>query len=244
MKHIENSDADTRLWEAIVAHEGEIFVTARGLEYRYSVKHNRDGAANGEIVFDRKAKSITRATIFLAWQKALEVQAAEGCVKGPKKLGVFGASYLYPIFLKLGICKGPDDGPRKAAEGTDPLSHTLQNEIREEKQMPRPKGSKNRKKAPVDQPLDALIAEVKEAIAGLEEEKGAVEAVIAENNTKLKAIKADLKKAAKKLEDYEAEQASKAAAEAAAAAKGALQSKIDELVSSGVSVEEILEKLK
>ena len=110
--------------------------------------------------------------------------------------------------------------------------------------MPRPKGSKNRKKAPVDQPLDALIAEVKDAIAGLEEEKGAVEAVIAENNARLKAIKADMKKAAKKLEDYEAEQASKAAAEAAAAAKEALQSKIDELVSSGVSVEEILEKLK
>ena len=241
MKHIENSDADTRLWEAIVAHEGEIFVTARGLEYSYSVKHNRDGAANREIVFDRKAKSITRATVFLAWQKALEVQAAEGCVKGPKKLGVFGASYLYPIFLKLGICKGSSDRPCAAAEGTDPLSHT---EIREEKQMPRPKGSKNRKKAPVDQPLDALIAEVKETIAGLEEEKGTVEAVIAENNTKLKAIKADLKKAAKKLEDYEAEQASKAAAEAAAAAKEALQSKIDELVSSGISVEEILEKLK
>ena len=28
MKHIENSDADARLWEAIVAHEGEIFVRA------------------------------------------------------------------------------------------------------------------------------------------------------------------------------------------------------------------------
>ena len=116
MKHIENSDADARLWEAIVAHEGEIFVTARGLEYRYSVKHNRDGAVSGEIVFDRKTKSITRATIFLACQKALEIQAAEGCVKGPKKLGVFGASYLYPIFLKLGIYKGPYDGPRKAAD--------------------------------------------------------------------------------------------------------------------------------
>ena len=241
MKHIENSDADARLWEAIVAHEGEIFVTARGLEYRYSVKHNRDGAVSGEIVFDRKTKSITRATIFLACQKALEIHAAEGCVKRPKKLGVFGASYLYPIFLKLGICKGPDDCPCEAEEITNPLLHI---DIQEEKQMPRPKGSKNRKKAPADQPLDALIAEVKEAVAGLEKEKGAVEAVIAENNAKLKAIKADLKKAAKKLEDYEAEQASKAAAEAAAAAKEALQSKIDELVSSGVSVEEILEKLK
>lgn len=110
--------------------------------------------------------------------------------------------------------------------------------------MPRPKGSKNRKKAQAEKPLNALITEVKEAIAGLEEEKSAIEATIAENSAKLKAVKADLKKAAKKLEDYEAEQASKAAAEAAAAAKEALQAKIDELVSSGVRIEDILEKLK
>jgi hypothetical protein len=110
--------------------------------------------------------------------------------------------------------------------------------------MPRPKGSKNRKKTPVDQPLDALIAEAEEAIAGLEEEKAAVETVIAENSARLREIKAGLKKAAKKLEDYETEQARRAAAEAAAAAKEALQSKIDELVSSGMSIEDILEKLK
>ena len=52
MKHIENSDADTRLWEAIIAHEGEIFTTARGLEFSYSVKHTKDGRTYGEIVFD------------------------------------------------------------------------------------------------------------------------------------------------------------------------------------------------
>ena len=32
-------------------------------------------------------------------QKAQEL----GCVTGPKQLGVFGASYLYPVFLRLGI---------------------------------------------------------------------------------------------------------------------------------------------
>ena len=166
MKHIENSDADTRLWEVIIAHEGEIFTTARGLEFSYSVKHTKDGRTYGEIVFDRKAKSITRATIFLAYQNALKVQAAEGCVKWPKKLGVFGASYLYPVFLKLGICNGPDNNIRETAEGMNPY---LQNEIQEEHDMPRPKGSKNRKKAQAEKPLDALITEVKEAIAGLEE---------------------------------------------------------------------------
>lgn len=26
-------------------------------------------------------------------------------VEGPKKLGVFGASYLYPVFVRLGVIK-------------------------------------------------------------------------------------------------------------------------------------------
>lgn len=52
---------------------------------------------------DRKDKSITRATVELAFRTALEVQRAEGRVSGPKKLKTFGASYLYPIFLAFGI---------------------------------------------------------------------------------------------------------------------------------------------
>ena len=49
-------------------------------------------------------KNITRATLLLAYQKAVEIQRTEGCVSGPKKIGVFGASYLYPIFLHMGVC--------------------------------------------------------------------------------------------------------------------------------------------
>ena len=40
----------------------------------------------------------------MSYRRALDVQAAEGCVSGPKKLGTFGASYLYPVFLRMGIC--------------------------------------------------------------------------------------------------------------------------------------------
>ena len=47
----------------------------------------------------RKEKSVTRASILVAYKKAQEL----GCVTGPKQLGVFGASYLYPVFLRLGI---------------------------------------------------------------------------------------------------------------------------------------------
>ena len=45
-------------------------------------------------------KSITQSTVVMAFHKALDM---EGKVKGPKKLGTFGASYLYPLLLKLGV---------------------------------------------------------------------------------------------------------------------------------------------
>ena len=52
---------------------------------------------------ERKETSITKATIMLAFQKAIQIQNEQGCVSGPKKLGSFGASYLYPIFLRIGF---------------------------------------------------------------------------------------------------------------------------------------------
>lgn len=51
---------------------------------------------------DRKEKSITRATVMKAYGKVVEL---EGEVKGPKVLGTFGSSYLYPIFVKMGLIK-------------------------------------------------------------------------------------------------------------------------------------------
>ena len=52
-----------------------------------------------EIKISRKEKTITRATVEVALRKALALKV----VDGPKKLGVFGASYLYPLFLYFGI---------------------------------------------------------------------------------------------------------------------------------------------
>lgn len=55
------------------------------------------------MIVDRKAKSITRASIDLAFQNARKM----GGVEGPEVLGsVYGASYLYPVFLRLGVCRG------------------------------------------------------------------------------------------------------------------------------------------
>ncbi len=49
---------------------------------------------------NRKSKSITQTTAFMAFRKAMELG---GAVAGPKKLGTFGTSYLYPVFVRIGI---------------------------------------------------------------------------------------------------------------------------------------------
>ena len=50
---------------------------------------------------EKKEKSISRSTVELGFQKYLELLKTEGAVSGPKKLGVFGASYLLPLFQRI-----------------------------------------------------------------------------------------------------------------------------------------------
>ena len=91
---------DEALWDALIAWQGRTFLTAKGLEYTYVIRARRDGELGGEMFISRKEKSITQSTVFMAFHKALELG---GVVTGPKKLGTFGASYLYPVFIRLGI---------------------------------------------------------------------------------------------------------------------------------------------
>ena len=58
---------------------------------------------DGEIKVNRNEKTITRATIELAYQRAIEMS---GVVTEPKKLGVFGAIYLYPMLVRFGVING------------------------------------------------------------------------------------------------------------------------------------------
>ncbi|MCD8375435.1 MAG: hypothetical protein LUD69_00640 [Oscillospiraceae bacterium] len=79
------------LWDTLALFSGYPFRTAKGLRFRYELK-------GGEMKVNRKEKTITRSTVEMAYEKA-----RRGPVTGPKKLGVFGASYLYPVFLRLGV---------------------------------------------------------------------------------------------------------------------------------------------
>ncbi len=84
------------LWELLKQHEGEEFLTFKGLPFTYTIRGN-------ELFVDRKDKSITLATIMLSYENALKITENGNTVTGPKKLGTFGASYIFPIFKRLGI---------------------------------------------------------------------------------------------------------------------------------------------
>ena len=92
--------AEIELWNNILLHQGEVFNTSGrgsrpGVSFTYRVK-------GAELFVDRKEKSITRATVLHAYHKMKEL----GEVTGPKQLNVFGASYLLPIFKRVGVLKG------------------------------------------------------------------------------------------------------------------------------------------
>ena len=83
------------VWKLIEEKEGQSLKTFSGLEFTYRVKGH-------EIFISRKDNSITYSSV----KKALEeVEKLDGLVTGPKMLGVFGASYLYPIFIEIGVIK-------------------------------------------------------------------------------------------------------------------------------------------
>ena len=103
--HTVTDERDDEIWSMLLAHAGEEFQKTRGLPFTYQQKIGRTGEPLGELVIDRKEKTITRDTVLLAYNKALELMKMESSVSEPKKLGVFGASYLYPVFLDLGICR-------------------------------------------------------------------------------------------------------------------------------------------
>lgn len=119
----EREDTSVWLWKKIIEMEGVQFTTSGrgsrpGVQFTYTISRTPstgggrrytgesiDGYGNELWIMNadgsRKDKSISRSTVELAYSKAIEMN---GKVSGPKKLGIpGGGSYLYPIFVKLGI---------------------------------------------------------------------------------------------------------------------------------------------
>lgn len=88
-------------WAMLQAHEGETFYTCKGLPFCYQIR-------GGELFVDRRSKSITVSTIANALERIQQREADGDLITGPKKIGCYGASYLYPIFLQLGLIHLPE----------------------------------------------------------------------------------------------------------------------------------------
>lgn len=108
------------LWECIVVFENYPFKTISGLDFTYIFKLNRYGKKGNEILVSRKAKTITRSSVEIAFDKVMETGALPVKMATPKELNVFGASYIYPLFIRFGLVEHTGDhrrgGRRKKTE--------------------------------------------------------------------------------------------------------------------------------
>lgn len=94
---------ELKLWKSILANQGRSFSTSgRGKRPGNLFSYTIRGA---EMFVDRRAKSITRSTILIAYRKVLEIEARGGSITGPKTIGVHGDSYIYAIFKALGVIR-------------------------------------------------------------------------------------------------------------------------------------------
>lgn len=109
--------------------------------------------------------------------------------------------------------------------------------------MGRPKGSKNKKKRVTGASIDELIAQRLEAKAALEEEFNAIKASMEEQATRARAIKADIKKLVKELDQLNAQKEAEEVAAKEAVAREAVQNKITQLMAEGKSLDDIMRML-
>lgn len=87
------------IWNCIEEKQGVTFYTKKGLPFTYVVK-------GGELFTDRRERSITKSTFEKAYEKLLKDRGGENpaCkIVGPKTLNVYGAPYVWAVFMGLGI---------------------------------------------------------------------------------------------------------------------------------------------
>ena len=79
------TETECALWKQIIEQQGKTYYTAKGLPFTYEIKGN-------EILFSRKEKPVSRATVNHAYHRMVNEE-----ITGSKQLAVFGASYLFPL---------------------------------------------------------------------------------------------------------------------------------------------------
>ena len=115
-KLLAGEDAHGALWEAVTACQGEMFHTASGLPFSYSVRKKRDGTYKLLVTRKEGSKSLPRSSVELAFDRVCrDVSGGETpFYKGPKAIGqIFGISYIYSLFWKWNLIRVPEKVERK-----------------------------------------------------------------------------------------------------------------------------------
>lgn len=111
--------------------------------------------------------------------------------------------------------------------------------------MPRPKGSKNKKKtAAANVDYAAQIAEKMSARADVDQQIQSKTEELTALKAELKTLKAQVKSLDREMDKLRAAQAAQEAAEAEAAKKAELEDVVKKLMADGMSAQEILDKLQ
>ena len=108
---------EMEFWDRFRACAGRPYTTMRGLVYTFRVQGN-------ELFFDRKHKSITCATVIQAYRKAVELLAEGKPIDGPKKLAVFGSSYLWPVFQDIEVIPKVTSAAKSSKKPRKPRAKT------------------------------------------------------------------------------------------------------------------------
>lgn len=103
MKFNNSSIPIDNLWDVIREAQGKPFLTKKGLPFTYIIK-------GGELFTDRRERSITKSTFEKAYEKLLADQTGENAerrIVGPKTLNVYGAPYVWAVFVGIGLIEEP-----------------------------------------------------------------------------------------------------------------------------------------
>lgn len=92
------SEMEQYLWDTVILCKNVPFRTAKNVMFFYLVQ-------NDDLIISKNSKVISKSSVIQSFKKAIELQREFGVIGGPKKLGTFGASYIYPILVWLGIIK-------------------------------------------------------------------------------------------------------------------------------------------
>lgn len=101
-KQMSEAEQEDGLWKLLIFLQNCVFYTTHGLKFTYKI-------CGGERFVNQKSKSITQITVFMAYNRAMELIELNGIVSSPKQLGTFGASYLYPVFVRIGVIGNRSD---------------------------------------------------------------------------------------------------------------------------------------